>query len=104
MIVDSRSGFSTPEQWLTVLGLGVMYALIFLFPILHCLRRYRIELVEWRVARGLCGKCGYDMRGSPDRCPECGNVTTRALSKPQLPDGPYEGPVILLPRQEDSSK
>jgi hypothetical protein len=51
-----------------------------ILPAWWYLRHRRRRLVRQRVAAGLCVRCGYDLRESPERCPECGAVPSPVSS------------------------
>jgi len=58
-------------------GFGVPFwvlAAFFFIPSVALLHR-ALQTRSHR-APGLCRKCGYDLRATPDRCPECGMVTS----------------------------
>lgn len=60
--------FSTEGRWVQ-LPAWPMIALLVLACIL-------LQWREWRRGNepGLCRQCNYDLRGSADRCPECGHA------------------------------
>jgi hypothetical protein len=57
-----------------------VWALALLLAVLPGLRiaMWDRERRRWRA--GLCRRCGYDLRATPDRCPECGWVPEAATS------------------------
>jgi hypothetical protein len=74
----SRAGFlykATRSNGIAWQSIAVPYwfwtAASALMPSVWVIQRRRNR--QWRLA-GLCPTCGYDLRATPERCPECGAV------------------------------
>ncbi len=64
--------FAFPH-WAGVVVFGLL-PMICLARVVRNLRRRRV----WKKAGHLCMSCGYDLRASPGRCPECGTMPAAA--------------------------
>jgi hypothetical protein len=68
------------------IGIVIPYWFLFLatlaLPAVVIVQRRRRST---RTSRSLCLQCGYDLRASPDRCPECGTPASNPQSAPAPP-------------------
>jgi hypothetical protein len=72
-------GFGTkrlrPGGWYREDGLAFpLWLPILLFAALPSVRAHNHLRRTRRLAGGACASCGYDLRASPQRCPECGQA------------------------------
>ena len=72
---------STPLNITIFAGGLVSWAVILAFEV----RRHRSERRKARFAACQCVRCGYDLRATANRCPECGEVPSSHRDDPPLP-------------------
>ena len=68
--------FATHAEWSITLPILLPFVLSMILPWIW-LHRYRAT--NQARAHGRCVRCGYDLRATPQRCPECGSVPATKL-------------------------
>ena len=67
-------------DWRRVIGiifLGAAISIGLLMLVWHIWIAAMIDQRAHRILHGLCLNCGYDLRATPEKCPECGLVPQR---------------------------
>jgi hypothetical protein len=95
LFLSVRSGFSSTVEYAfqRADGSRIVFAVppYTLLPVLGVLPaawsfafayRRRGRRDAWHRSRGLCPACGYNMRATPSRCPECGAVPAEPRPRP----------------------
>jgi hypothetical protein len=67
-----------PTGW--VIGIPLWFCVIVLGGLSAISFRHRCI-----PSSGFCQKCGYDLRATPERCPECGTLASSAPVTPPIP-------------------
>jgi hypothetical protein len=78
----NRMGFelrSSPSSLMATAPYGSVEGPLLVLPCLYVVRRLKRRR---RSRKGLCPSCGYDLRASRERCPECGTSSETTEAAP----------------------
>jgi hypothetical protein len=65
--------FPCMPHWPTMAADSAFHAGLWFLILTGFVRFHRFARSRFRISRGMCGSCGYDLKGSPGGvCPECG--------------------------------
>jgi hypothetical protein len=79
--VETTDGTWALVPWYSLrLPYPLLIGLFALPPLLWLPGHFRRRRARSRAAAGLCPDCAYDLRGSTDRCPECGRAVTARVA------------------------
>jgi hypothetical protein len=76
-VANWSAGGTAYRQHAWWVGHWVIVVATAIFPVVRLAngwRERRARRLRARCLRGECSACGYDLRATPDRCPECGAV------------------------------
>ena len=95
---DNRGGtlgvVEAGRSYYLIVSTGLLTACSGVLPTLWIIRARRRRR---KSLEGKCARCGYDLRATPDRCPECGTKTRRETGTSLISgegNGDGEGPLI----------
>jgi len=77
MAINDVVSFYFHAQMVFSISLVWIVAALLVPPVLWAVVMLRIGRKRKRTKAGFCPNCGYDLRATPERCPECG---TQALN------------------------
>lgn len=75
---DPRMRYKVFRLTLVAIPCWFLATLFGILPVHWLLRGRRNRLRQQRLRQGMCVHCGYDLRASKERCPECGELIVDA--------------------------
>ena len=72
--LDGKPIIGNGHYFTVSIALWLPLTLLALLPTVWLILYWRERSRRLRTEKGLCPDCGYDLRATPQRCPECGRI------------------------------